>query len=81
MQLTSNDGNMVLDFYPIKDWDNTLIANYRLRVLSFMGKTMKKMIITDEVFNQCVQDRLDFGYKVTDCKDNLPQFHSWGKLQ
>ena len=48
MELTSKDGNMVVDFYPIKDLDNNLINNRMLKVLSFRGDTQKKMIISKD---------------------------------
>ena len=35
MEITSRDGNMVVDFYPVKTWDNKLINNRMLKVLSF----------------------------------------------
>ena len=50
MELTSKDGNMVVDYYPIKDLDNTLINNRMLKVLSFRGDTQKKMIISSNEF-------------------------------
>ena len=39
MEVTSRDGNMVVDFYPVKDMNNNLIANRMLKVLSFKGDT------------------------------------------
>ncbi len=51
MELTSRDGNMVVDFYPVKTWDNKLISNRMLKVLSFRGDMQKKMIISrDEIY-------------------------------
>ena len=46
MELTSKDGNMVVDFYPVKNWDGELINNRMLKVLSFRGDKQKKMIIS-----------------------------------
>ena len=69
MEITSRDGNMVVDFYPVKDMNNNLIANRMLKVLSFRGDTQKKMLIT----------RQEFYYQVTDNLDNLPQFHNFMK--
>ena len=42
MQISSKDGNMVVDYYPVKDWDNTILGNRMLKVLSFRGDTQKK---------------------------------------
>ena len=66
MELTSKDGNMVVDFYPIKDWSNNLIPNRILKVLSFRGDQQKKMLITrDEFYYQVREYILQCKYKVT----------------
>ena len=56
MELTSRDGNMVVDFYPVKDLDNNLINNRMLKVLSFRGDMQKKMIISKEEFYYQVRE-------------------------
>ena len=66
MEITSRDGNMVVDFYPVKDMNNNLIANRMLKVLSFRGDTQKKMLITrDEFYYQVREYIKDCKYKVT----------------
>ena len=66
MELTSKDGNMVVDFYPIKDLGNNLINNRMLKVLSFRGDTQKKMLITkDEFYYQVREYIMQYKYKVT----------------
>ena len=66
MEVTSRDGNMVVDFYPVKDMNNNLIANRMLKVLSFRGDTQKKMLITrDEFYYQVREYIKDCKYKVT----------------
>ena len=66
MELTSKDGNMVVDFYPVKDMNNNLIANRMLKVLSFRGDTQKKMLITRQEFYYQVREYIkDCKYKVT----------------
>ena len=66
MELTSKDGNMVVDFYPVKNWDNEIIHNRVLKVLSFRGDTQKKMLITRNEFYYQVKEYLkDYKYKVT----------------
>ena len=66
MEITSRDGNMVVDFYPVKDMNNNLIANRMLKVLSFRGDTQKKMLITrDEFYYQVREYILQCKYKVT----------------
>ena len=66
MELTSKDGNMVVDFYPVKDMNNNLIANRMLKVLSFRGDTQKKMIISRQEFYYQVREYIkECKYKVT----------------
>ena len=76
MELTSRDGNMVVDFYPVKDMNNNLIANRMLKVLSFRGDTQKKMLITkDEFYYQVREYIMQYKYKVTN-EDYPVQFIS-----
>ena len=66
MELTSKDGNMVVDFYPVKDWSNNLINNRMLKVLSFKGDKQHKMIISKDEFYYQVREYIkDLNYKVT----------------
>ena len=66
MEVTSKDGNMVVDFYPVKTWDNKLISNRMLKVLSFRGDMQKKMLITrDEFYYQVREYIKDCKYSVT----------------
>ena len=66
MEVTSRDGNMVVDFYPVKDMNNNLIANRMLKVLSFRGDTQKKMIISRQEFYYQVREYIkDCKYSVT----------------
>ena len=76
MELTSKDGNMVVDFYPVKDLDNNLINNRMLKVLSFRGDTQKKMIISKDEFYYQVREYILYNkYKVT--SEYMPaQYHS-----
>ena len=66
MELTSKDGNMVVDFYPVKDLDNNLINNRILKVLSFRGDMQKKMLITRDEFYYQVREYILYNkYNVT----------------
>ena len=66
MEVTSRDGNMVVDFYPLKDMNNNLIANRMLKVLSFRGDMQKKMIISRQEFYYQVREYIkDCKYSVT----------------
>ena len=76
MELTSKDGNMVVDFYPIKDWSNNLINNRMLKVLSFKGDKQHKMIISkDEFYYQVREYIMQCKYNVTN-EDYPVQFIS-----
>ena len=66
MELTSKDGNMVVDFYPVKNWDGEMINNRILKVLRFRGDKQKKMLITrDEFYYQVREYILKCKYSVT----------------
>ena len=66
MEVTSRDGNMVVDFYPVKKWDGEMINNRMLKVLSFRGDMQKKMLITkDEFYYQVREYILKCKYSVT----------------
>ena len=68
---------MVLDFYPIKDWNNNIIEGKFLRILSFMGQTQTKRVVTKEVMDEDVNNRVnDYGYVVRDSELRFPQFVS-----
>ena len=65
MELTSRDGNMVVDFYPVKDWNENVINNRILKVLRFRGDKQKKMLITRDEFYYQVREY------IKDCKYNV----------
>ena len=77
MKISSKDGNMVVDFYPVKEWDGKVITTHMLKVLSFRGDTQKKMLITKHEFYQQVKSYVDkHKYVITD-DTMLPQFHNF----
>ena len=77
MQLTAK--SIVLDYYPIKTWNNNIIPEKYLRILTFRGETQTKRIITESQLNEEILDRVsNYNYNVTDNLLNLPQFHTLG---
>ena len=67
---------MVLDFYPIKGWDDISIPGKFLRILTFRGETQTKRIVSREIMDEDVISRTeDYGYKVTHY-NTIPQYHS-----
>ena len=77
MQITCKNGTVVLDYYPIKNWNNDIFPDKFLRVLSFKGDTMNKRIVSSEIMRDEISDRVDnYNYIVTDYSKGLPQFAS-----
>ena len=77
MQITAKGASMVVNFYPLKDWDNTNIDTHMLKVLSFKGSTQRKMIITKDEFYHQVKMYVD-KHKNQLTNDTMPrQFHNW----
>ena len=67
---------MLLDFYPIKGWDDNTIPGKFLRILTFRGETQTKRIVSSEIMDSEVIDRVDnYGYNVTDYH-TIPQYSS-----
>ena len=73
MQLTSKDGNMVVDFYPVKFATGEIHNRLMLKTVTFMGKTQSKSYINKKDFQNEIDSRIEgYGYKVTD-GSMLPQ--------
>ena len=77
MQITSQGGSVVLDYYPTKNWNNDIFPDMYLRILSFRGGTMNKRIVSSAIRDMEVIDRVDnYDYVVTDNHKNRPQYSS-----
>ena len=73
MQLTSKDGNMVVDFYPVKFATGEIHNRLMLKVVTFCGATQSKRYINKKDFQRELDSRIEgYGYNVTD-GDMLPQ--------
>ena len=73
MQLTSKDGNMVVDFYPVKFATGQIHNRLMLKVVTFMGKTQSKRYINKKDFQYEFDSRTHgYGYQVTD-ESMIPQ--------
>ena len=73
MQLTSKDGNMVVDFYPVKFHTGEIHNRLMLKVVTFCGSTQSKSYINKKDFSREVDSRVEgYGYQVTD-ESMLPQ--------
>ena len=77
MQISSKKGSMVLDFYPIKDWNDNIVEGKFLRILSFMGQTQTKRIVNSyNMGNEILNRTTNYNYSITDNSKGLPQYHS-----
>ncbi len=77
MQLTSKDGNMVVDFYPVKFADGTVNNKHILKTVTFMGKSQSKRYILKRDFEYEVDSRvLGYGYEVTEMHTDPQLFNS-----
>ena len=67
MQLTSKDGHMVVDFYPVKFADGEIHNRLMLKVVTFMGESQSKRYINKKDFQYEIDSRIEgYGYNVTD---------------
>ena len=73
MQLTSKDGSMVVDFYPVKFATGEIHNRLMLKVVTFCGATQSKSYINKKDFQRELDSRIEgYGYNVTD-GSMLPQ--------
>ena len=74
MQIKSIDESMCVDFYEIKDIHGNLDTQNRLKVLTFMGETMKKGVINVWKMAEELDNYLqNYNYKVTINTKRPPQ--------
>ena len=73
-QLTSSDGNMVVDFYPVKTPYGDISKEWFLRAVTFAphGQVSKKFLNRVEMLLD-IRERLALGYIETRDNSNLPQ--------
>ena len=73
MQLTSKDGNMVVDFYPVKFATGEIHNRLMLKVVTFCNATQSKSYINKKDFQYEIDSRIEgYGYQVTE-GSMLPQ--------
>ena len=77
MQIQSNSGSVVIDYYPVKTWTNEYITDKFLRVLTFNGVTLTKRIVSSFNMGDDILNRVNnFSFVVTDNTKGLRQFVS-----
>ena len=76
MQLQSKTGQMICDYYPVKNFNNRIDPTKVLRVLTFMGKTLHKSVMSTEKYVNEVYDKIHLFDYVDNNIDHsyLPQF-------
>ena len=76
MQIVSNCGNLVIDYYPTKSWiTNKLIPDLNLKVVTNYGKTMYKVLMNDYAVGNDIISKNDSGdWCITDNTKGCPQF-------
>ena len=72
MQIKSKNDCMVIDYYPIMTPTKKLLANYRLRVLTFIGQTQNKEIISEKEMMTDKELLLKDGSFKISCQTNHP---------
>lgn len=74
MKLQSKDGNMVVDFYPIKTPFGDVSKEWFLKILTFMGKSQSKKFLNRIEMNLEIQEYLNhtIPYEVVDF-NTIPQ--------
>ena len=74
MQIKSSCESMCVDYYEIKGSNGQLDTQNRLKVLTFMGETMKKGVINVWKMAEELDDYLwNYNYKVTINTKRPPQ--------
>ena len=74
MQIKSSCESMCVDYYEIKDINGKIDTQNRLKVLTFMGETMKKGVINVWKMAEELDDYLqNYNYKVTINTKRPPQ--------
>ena len=58
MQITSQKGSMVLDYYPTKTHQSVKLHDKVLKVLTFRGQTIIKRVISTQDYINEVYDRI-----------------------
>ena len=77
MQIQSNSGSVVIDYYPVKTWTNEYITDKFLRILTFNGETLTKRIVSSFNMGDDILNRVNnFDFVVTDNTKGIAQFSS-----
>ena len=82
MQIKSKNDSMVIDYYPIMTPTKKLLDLHRLRVITFLGETVNKEIIS---YTQMLADReiltKDESFKVSSETNRPPQLMTFTEVK
>ena len=82
MQIKSKNDSMVIDYYPIMTPNKKLFDLHRLRVITFLGETINKEIIS---YTQMLADReiltKDESFKVSSETNRPPQLMTFEEVK
>tara|TARA_B100000902_G_scaffold292845_1_gene279310 strand:+ start:283 stop:519 length:237 start_codon:yes stop_codon:yes gene_type:complete len=77
MQIQTKSGSLVIDYYPTKTWDSVKQHDKVLRVLTLLGNTISKKVISTQDYVNEVYDRIhNFQYVDNNVDHSIPQFIS-----
>ena len=67
MKLKSNNGELVVDYYPVQFVDGTLLDEWFLKIVysKDMNKLTKNFIRKNDMFDE-INERIEYGYEVID---------------
>ena len=74
MQIKSADGAMTVDYYEVKDFLGDVKKNLRLRVVTFLGRTIERRAVNVYDMAEEIDDLLELNYEVTINTKRPPQF-------
>ena len=76
LDTTAKSGSLVIDYYPTKSWDNVKQHDKVLRILTLLGETISKKVISTSQYVNEVYDRIHNFEYIDNNEDhsNLYQF-------
>jgi len=81
MQIESQSGRLVIDYYRIQDWYCNLIHDKALKIITLNGETFSKSVITTQNYVNDVYNRIkNFNYVDNNVEHTTPQFVSTREL-
>lgn len=81
MQIESQSGRLVIDYYRIQDWYNNLIQDKVLKIMTLNGQTFSKRVISTKEYVNDVYNRIThFNFVDNFVEHTMPQYVSTREL-